>query len=196
MPRVFVRLTLMLRPLLAVTVLVFSLAACGLDAVGLASETSALDAGTDATNEASVSNAAVVDGDVVDADVADAADAIAVDATDAQPPPPCDGGPVYTHGAGADDPTGGSITWTDCVPLATFNETEATKACNAWCTKYACVGACSTTSSYCGRTMAVAVTPDSANGGPAGWEWIAPHVGSVTYVNALSGPCAFGGGWN
>ena len=65
-------------------------------------------------------------------------DANILDAGTDAPPQLCDGGPVYTHTAGLDtfDYPGdaGGADWTDCVPLGTYNQEQAMKACVAWAT--------------------------------------------------------------
>ena len=86
-------------------------------------------------------------------------------------PDMCDGGPSYTHTAGGDvyGSDAGVAEWTDCVPLRTFSQDQAMKACEAWVRLYPSGGQCrideNLTAPGCNtdhvQTMA----------GPFGWLW-------------------------
>lgn len=80
-------------------------------------------------------------------------------------------------------------TWQDCVPLGTYNEGQAMKACAAWCAVKNCASSCALLldiGSYCGVSGIQAVHAGSTT-------WVVSSTGAV--VNLLTS-CTTIGTWN
>jgi hypothetical protein len=109
---------------------------------------------------------------------------------------PADACVLVTHS------TGLGQTWQDCVPLGTYNEEQAMKACEAWCASGGNCIPCTSGGRFCedsetsSNYIAGAITtPRSTT--IAGWAFAGSNVGHTMNVNpsnALS--CAQNGMWD
>lgn len=83
-------------------------------------------------------------------------------------------------------------TWQDCVPIGTYNEEQATKACKAWCATNCSCYARVTTSSLCEdpfQRIHAFSDPDWMR-----WSWQGPDVGKVSKAGV--NVCPVVGAWN
>lgn len=106
---------------------------------------------------------------------------------------PCDGGPEVTHSNGVGQ------AWTDCVPLGTYDQSQAMKACEAWCSARGCAGTGCVEGPECGEYMALGRTagPSAVMLGWA-WGWSPATFGGGTTVNVpltSGGSCSALGMW-
>ena len=102
---------------------------------------------------------------------------------------PCDGGGLSTHH------TGTGSTWTDCVPIGTYDQAEAIKACQAWCAANGCYAACFSTSVCGGENAVFGVSAGMT--AEMGWSWmVAATAGDVERVDLNTGACTTAGTWN
>lgn len=97
----------------------------------------------------------------------------------------CDGAGLSVHH------TGTGLTWTDCVPVGTYDAAEALKACETWCAVNGC-SSCST-GSRCGIEYIVGQTATVAQ---MGWSWLAPNAGNAVSIDPTQPSCTLVGTWN
>jgi hypothetical protein len=114
----------------------------------------------------------------LDSSVTDAADATAADATDACPP--------VTHSNGLGQ------TWTDCVPLGTYNAAQAMKACGA---DVDAGGGCYSIMRPCYSEGVASVVCSVPSNLTYCWTYAGPYTG---YVSAAANGCPNGSDptWN
>lgn len=79
--------------------------------------------------------------------------------------------------------------WHDCAPVGTYNERQATKACEAWCAANNCESPCWSAGSVCdGNYILGQVTHLSPM---FGWSW----TGTTTNVDPIQLSCTVIGAW-
>lgn len=143
----------------------------------IGSSESAAESGTD-TNVSGGDMSAVVPGD-------DGGSAVTDDGGDggntsdaAIAPPDCgDGGTVYTHNNGAGD------TWQDCVPLGTYDMTEALSACAALCRDGSCTcawGSAELPSADAGSEHISRAHDNATQAVTWTWAWDGPYAGRAS----------------
>jgi hypothetical protein len=111
------------------------------------------------------------------------------------PSGPCDGAPLVTHQDGVGQ------TWTDCIPMGTYNSLQATKACVAYCTANTCDGGLSYcipggSLSTCDDTLQVVTAFNTVTNEYVAWSWTAPYDGSLFEVPKGQDSCLPTGTWN
>jgi len=106
---------------------------------------------------------------------------------------PCDGAGLSTHHVGVDN-----LTWQDCVPVGTYNQAQATKACETWCATAGC-GGCFSPGSICGSQYTT--IGQVGISGPdvimMGWSWKAPDAGNTIKIDPITQlSCPATGQWD
>lgn len=117
------------------------------------------------------------------------------------------GGAVTASGGAAPAATGGcpSVThdtgvgqiWSDCTSSGAHDETQAKKACLAWCAAVDCANTCFSTT-VCGINMEVGQIGSSGHDVTmTGWAWGDPSGGNVFDIDPVTQVnCKTIGSWN
>ncbi len=82
-------------------------------------------------------------------------------------------------------------TWEDCVPLGTYTQAQATKACEAWCAAVGCITSC-----WAGGACGQSVMRGEISGTDRGWDWSGINIGSAVSISSTEDSCAVIGTWN
>ncbi len=95
---------------------------------------------------------------------------------------------LVTHDNGAGQ------TWQDCVPLGTYNQEQAMKACEAWAVAVGGVGCTAITGTRCG-TLARVDAENAARTFVMQWRWQGSDAGNTIRSTDIT-VCTVIGTWN